>query len=107
MVFLSFNFVFSYQNFEKKQILKQVINHGVPEGLMNDTMNLYKEFFDMPIEDKERVFSDDSSQSTRLYTSGLHFAKEEVHYWKDTLKHPVHPVEDYNHTWPEKPTRYR
>lgn len=97
--------MFSHQNFEKKQILKQVINHGVPEGLMNDTMNLYKEFFDMPIEDKERVFSVDLTQSTRLYTSGLHFAKEEVHYWKDTLTHLVHPVEDYNHTWPEKPTR--
>lgn len=91
-----------------KFVLKaQVINHGVSEDLMKETMSLYKEFFNMAAEDKASLYSEDLSQSTRLYTSGLDYTKEEVHNWKDTLKHPVYPFEEYKQTWPEKPATYR
>ncbi|KAF5937489.1 hypothetical protein HYC85_024995 [Camellia sinensis] len=49
----------------------EVINHGMSEELMNDTMSLFKEFFDMPVEDKAAYYSEDKSKSFRLYTSGL------------------------------------
>ncbi|KAM7501453.1 hypothetical protein LguiB_000357 [Lonicera macranthoides] len=87
--------------------LFQVINHGVSEDLMKETMSLYKEFFNMAAEDKASLYSEDLSQSTRLYTSGLNYTEEEVHNWKDTLKHSVYPFEEYKETWPEKPARYR
>ncbi|KAK3026170.1 hypothetical protein RJ639_040557 [Escallonia herrerae] len=71
----------------------QVINHGVSEEMMQDTMDLYKEFFGLPAEENASLCTDDNSKSCRLFTSGLNYAKEEVHYWKDTLKHPVLPRE--------------
>lgn len=40
-------------------VIKQVINHGVSEELMDDTMSLFKEFFDMPVEDKAAYYSED------------------------------------------------
>nr|TKS13713.1 hypothetical protein D5086_0000049450 [Populus alba] len=34
----------------------QVINHGVAEDLMNDTMSVFKEFFELPEEDKTSFY---------------------------------------------------
>ncbi|KAK2989503.1 hypothetical protein RJ640_019602 [Escallonia rubra] len=85
----------------------QVINHGVSETLMDDTMKLFKEFFDMPDEDKASVYSEDPSKSCRLYTSSYNYANEKVHFWRDNLKHPCHPLEEWVHLWPERPIRYR
>ncbi|KAK2989501.1 hypothetical protein RJ640_019600 [Escallonia rubra] len=85
----------------------QVINHGVSEEMMQDTMSLYKEFFDMPAEDKASLYSDDTTKSCKLYTSGSNYATEELHYWRDTLRHPVLPIEEHMTSWPEKPARYR
>ncbi|CAL5436626.1 unnamed protein product [Camellia sinensis] len=85
----------------------QVINHGVSEELMDDTMSLFKEFFDMPVEDKAAYYSEDKSKSFRLYTSGQNYLKDKVNYWKDSMKHSCHPLEDHIQSWPEKPARYR
>ncbi|KAJ9564985.1 hypothetical protein OSB04_000951 [Centaurea solstitialis] len=87
----------------------QVINHGVSEKMMEDMRVLYHEFFNMPIDDKLGLFSETSSVASgcSLYTSGLNYHKEDVHYWKDTLSHPCHPLEERTPSWPEKPTRYR
>nr|XP_043635356.1 hyoscyamine 6-dioxygenase-like [Erigeron canadensis] len=88
--------------------LFQVINHGVSDDMMADMMVLYTEFFNLPVEDKLVVYAEKyGGQDCALYTSGLDFAKEEVHYWKDTLKHGCHPLENHTPSWPDKPTRYR
>jgi len=87
--------------------LFQVINHGVPEEMMADMRVLYDEFFNMPVEDKLGVYAEKFGDGCTLYTSGLNYAKEDVHYWKDTLKHACHPLEEHAPSWPEKPTRYR
>ncbi|XP_057963721.1 hyoscyamine 6-dioxygenase-like [Malania oleifera] len=85
----------------------QVINHGVAGDLTDAVMSLAKEFFDMPIEDRAGFYSDDTNKSTRLYTSSFGYAKEKVHYWRDSLRHPCHPVNDWMQFWPEKPVGYR
>ncbi|XWS46962.1 hypothetical protein CRYUN_Cryun14cG0112800 [Craigia yunnanensis] len=85
----------------------QVINHGVPEKLMNDTMSVLKEFFEMPAEDKASLYSEDLQKRCRLYTSGLYYSKEKVHLWRDSLRHLCHPLEECMKFWPEKPTSYR
>ena len=85
----------------------QVINHGVPGEMMADMRVLYDEFFNMPVEDKLGVYAEKIGKGCTLYTSGMNYAKEDVHYWKDTLKHACHPLEEHTPSWPEKPTRYR
>ncbi|PSS14010.1 Hyoscyamine 6-dioxygenase [Actinidia chinensis var. chinensis] len=87
--------------------LFQVINHGVSEELMDDTMNLFKEFFNMPAEEKAEYYSEDKTKTFRLYTSGQNYKKDDVNYWKDSLMHSCYPLEDYIQSWPEKPARYR
>ncbi|OMP09752.1 Oxoglutarate/iron-dependent dioxygenase [Corchorus olitorius] len=85
----------------------QVVNHGVPENLFKDTMDVFKEFFEMPAEDKASLYSDDPLKRCRLYTSSVNFDREEVHLWRDNLRHDCHPLEECIKYWPENPTRYR
>ncbi|KAA3468892.1 hyoscyamine 6-dioxygenase-like [Gossypium australe] len=85
----------------------QVINHGVSENLVNDTMNVFKEFLELPAEDKAGIYSEDLKRPCRLYTSSPNFNREKVHLWRDNLRHPCHPLEDCVKIWPQKPTRYR
>ncbi|XVF21601.1 hypothetical protein REPUB_Repub12eG0104000 [Reevesia pubescens] len=85
----------------------QVVNHGVSENLMNDTMNVFKEFFEMPAEDKASVYSVDLKKPCKLYTSSSNYDTEKVHLWRDNLRHPCHPLEECIKIWPEKPTTYR
>ncbi|KAJ7977259.1 hyoscyamine 6-dioxygenase-like [Quillaja saponaria] len=85
----------------------QVINHGVSENSVNKAMKVFKEFFEMPVEDKESLYSEDNSENCRVYTSTVSYATEEFHRWRDNLRHQCHPVEKYQRFWPEKPTRYQ
>ncbi|KAL7589677.1 hyoscyamine 6-dioxygenase [Lactuca sativa] len=84
----------------------QVINHGVDEDLVIDTMRVVKEFFDMPNEDKANVYSEDPNKKCRLYTSTYDYENEKVHLWRDNLRHHCHPIDEFLHLWPQKPARY-
>ncbi|KAK4441595.1 Hyoscyamine 6-dioxygenase [Sesamum alatum] len=85
----------------------QVINHGIPVSLMDDTMNVLKEFFGMSPEYKANFYSTDINSKCRIYSSTMSYDSEEVHYWRDNFTHHCHPLEDQLQLWPEKPTRYR
>ncbi|KAJ6998102.1 hyoscyamine 6-dioxygenase-like [Populus alba x Populus x berolinensis] len=87
----------------------QVVNHGVPEDLMKDTMRMFKEFFELPAEDKAIFYTEDarSKKHCKLYPSSLIYATEDIHLWRDNLKHDCHPLEKCILDWPVKPTRYR
>ncbi|GJY34606.1 hyoscyamine 6-dioxygenase-like protein [Tanacetum coccineum] len=85
----------------------QVINHGVSQDLIDNTMKVAKDFYELPDEDKAKVYSTDPSRSCKLYTSGYNYAHEELHYWRDNLRHPCHPLDECVPFWPEKPTNYR
>ncbi|XP_057427446.1 flavanone 3-dioxygenase 2-like isoform X2 [Lotus japonicus] len=69
-------------------------------------MQIAREFFELPTEEKASLYSEDPIQSCRLYTSIDH-ANEDVHYWRDTLRHHSHPLQEHIQNWPHKPTRYR
>lgn len=90
-------------------IKQQVVNHGVPEDLMKDTMRMFKEFFELPAEDKAIFYTEDarSKKHCKLYPSSLIYATEDIHLWRDNLKHDCHPLEKCILDWPVKPTRYR
>ncbi|XWS31435.1 hypothetical protein CRYUN_Cryun23aG0075500 [Craigia yunnanensis] len=85
----------------------QVVNHGITENLMNETMDVFKEFFEMPLEEKAMFYSEDPKKSCRLVTSSASYDWEKIHLWRDNLRHPCHPLEECIKLWPEKPTRYR
>ncbi|KAJ6773746.1 HYOSCYAMINE 6-DIOXYGENASE-LIKE [Salix purpurea] len=48
----------------------QVINHGVPEDLMKDTLSMFKEFFDLPAEDKAIFYTEDARSQKALQVVG-------------------------------------
>ncbi|KAE8685361.1 putative ring finger protein [Hibiscus syriacus] len=56
----------------------QVINHGIPNDLIEQNMDVFKEFFDMPAEDKAMLYSEDPTKSCRLLTSGFNNSREKV-----------------------------
>ncbi|KAM2009585.1 hypothetical protein ACFX16_004334 [Malus domestica] len=73
-----------------------VVNHGISESLLNDTMGVFKEFFDLHAEDKANLYFDDPKKSCMLSTSSGYFDLEDVHLWRDYLRHPCHPLEEYH-----------
>ncbi|XP_050254005.1 hyoscyamine 6-dioxygenase-like [Quercus robur] len=85
----------------------QVINHGVPSNLMDEAMNVCKEFHAMSAKDKAVQCSNDLNKNCFLYTSSQRYATEKYHFWRDSLTHFCHPLEKQIQFWPEKPTRYR
>nr|XP_043632029.1 hyoscyamine 6-dioxygenase-like [Erigeron canadensis] len=85
----------------------QLINHGVDEDLVSDTMRVVKEFFNMPEKDKEEYYSEDPNKKCRLFTGGYDYKNENTHLWRDTLRHPCIPLDECVPLWPGNPTRYR
>ena len=73
---------------------------------MQDVLVVGKEFYDLPVKEKEGFYSEDPNQNCRLKSS-INYDKEKVHFWRDSFRHPCHPLEDYIHEWPQNPTQYR
>jgi len=84
----------------------QIVNHGVPKNVMQSMMGIAKEFFEMPIEDRACLYSEDTKQPVRLSTS-FNISEDKVLKWMDYLTHPCHPLEEVIGSWPEKPAAYR
>ena len=84
-----------------------MINHGVPEDLIDDARKVVKDFFDMADEEKAKLYSTDRSKTAKLFTSSYSYGDEKHHFWRDNLRHPCHPVDETIHLWPEQPTNYR
>ncbi|XP_024196861.2 flavanone 3-dioxygenase 2 [Rosa chinensis] len=85
----------------------QVINHGISENLLHDTMDVFREFFALPPEDKASFFSEDPNKLCRLITSTGNYDRENVHLWRDALRHPCHALEKFIPLWPQQPLKYR
>eukprot|EP00253_Pinus_taeda_P025153 PITA_25153 len=83
----------------------QIVNHGVPETVMKRMMEIAKEFFEMPVEDRACLYSEDPKQRVRLSKSFTN--KEKVLNWRESLSHPINPLSEVKTSWPEKPAAYR
>lgn len=64
------------------------------------------EFFELPDKDKVSIYSEDPTKRCRLLTS-IDYGREKTHYWRDTLRHSCHPLQEHIQFWPEKPPHYR
>uniref|UniRef100_A0A7N0REB0 Fe2OG dioxygenase domain-containing protein n=1 Tax=Kalanchoe fedtschenkoi TaxID=63787 RepID=A0A7N0REB0_KALFE len=84
----------------------QVVNHGVEKGVYEEMLAVAAEFFDLPAEEKMKLYSDDPARTMRLSTS-FNVRKEEVHNWRDYLRLHCHPLELYAPEWPANPASFR
>ena len=87
--------------------VKQVINHEIPKELLKDAMSVFTEFCELPFKDKSHLYSEELNENCRLYTSSYNYAREEIHYWRDCLKHNCSCLEENIDYWPQKPVKYR
>ncbi|KAL2254449.1 protein DMR6-LIKE OXYGENASE 2-like [Sesamum indicum] len=67
-----------------------VVNHGIPEQLMRDVIDVTNEFFNLPEEEKPEFQPENVLEPIRYGTS-FNTAKEKVFWWRDFLKVCVHP----------------
>ncbi|XP_008797642.1 flavanone 3-dioxygenase 2-like [Phoenix dactylifera] len=84
----------------------QIVNHGMAIGLMDDMVEITREFFSLPPEEKAKLYSDDPAKKIRLSTS-FNIRKEKVHNWRDYLRLHCYPLEDFVPGWPSKPPSFR
>ena len=84
----------------------KIVNHGVPEEVIDNMMNVSKEFFNLPESERMKNYSDDPLKTTRLSTS-FNVKTEKVSNWRDYLRLHCHPLEDYVHEWPANPPSFR
>ncbi|KAJ8532043.1 hypothetical protein K7X08_011966 [Anisodus acutangulus] len=90
----------------------QVINHGVREDLMEEAMEVYKEFFSLSVEEKAHYAKEAANNTARgaatLYCSNAkNYDSEEHRYWRDVLEHSCNLDGQDKITWPDNPPRYR
>ncbi|CAL1366549.1 unnamed protein product [Linum trigynum] len=84
----------------------QVINHGVGSGAAEEMLRVAAEFFELPAEEKMKLYSDDPAKTTRLSTS-FNVKKEKVHNWRDYLRLHCYPLPKYAPEWPSNPPSFR
>jgi isopenicillin N synthase-like dioxygenase len=84
----------------------RVINHGVEESLINEMMRVASEFFELPMEERNKFISEDMMKSVRYGTS-FNQLRDRVFCWRDFLKHHCHPLDKMLPLWPSNPSDYR
>ncbi|XP_058749632.1 2-oxoglutarate-dependent dioxygenase 19-like [Vicia villosa] len=80
-----------------------LINHGIPESLMEELMEKSREFHDLPMEEKKEFCDNGEPFSPIRHGTSFHPPAENVHYWRDFLKVLTAP----HFIFPHKPPGYR
>lgn len=86
--------------------LKQVINHGVALEAAKEMEEVAHGFFKLPVEEKLKLYSEDTSKTMRLSTS-FNVKKETVRNWRDYLRLHCYPLEKYAPEWPSNPPSFK
>ncbi|PWA42077.1 Non-heme dioxygenase N-terminal domain-containing protein [Artemisia annua] len=84
----------------------QVINHGVPDEIVKKMQQVGRDFFELPLEEKMKLYSEDPTKTMRLSTS-FNVQKEKVHNWRDYLRLHCHPLDKYSPEWPSNPAYFK
>uniref|UniRef100_A0A2N9J4K5 Non-haem dioxygenase N-terminal domain-containing protein n=1 Tax=Fagus sylvatica TaxID=28930 RepID=A0A2N9J4K5_FAGSY len=79
-----------------------LINHGIPESLMEAVIEGIRGFFDLTEEEK-REFEQTNVLNPIRYGTSFNRSMEKVSFWRDFLKAFVHP--EFN--FPNKPAGFR
>ena len=84
----------------------QVVNHGIPEKVIKELQSVGKEFFELPLEEKEKYAV--KPGSFEGYGTKLQKEPEGKKAWVDYLFHNVWPPSKVNYDiWPHNPPSYR
>ncbi|KAJ8434883.1 hypothetical protein Cgig2_003322 [Carnegiea gigantea] len=87
----------------------QVTNHGIPRDVIDNLQRAGKEFFELPVQEKEEYSK--LPGSLEGYGTALQKeseGKENIKGWVDHLFHRVWPPHVINHRfWPKNPQSYR
>ena len=84
----------------------QVINHGNTSQLLTPAMNVGREFFNMPLEEKQKYANDPITYEG--YGSRIGVQKGALLDWGDYFFHHFLPLSIRNEIkWPSKPKNYR
>ncbi|KAJ7955570.1 protein DMR6-LIKE OXYGENASE 2-like [Quillaja saponaria] len=81
-----------------------VTNHGIPESLMDDVINMSHKFHDMSVEEKAEFADKGVSNPIRFGTS-FNAKMEDIHSWRDYLKVIIKYPADF--TFPLKPAGFK
>ncbi|KAI8029336.1 Protein DOWNY MILDEW RESISTANCE 6 [Camellia lanceoleosa] len=84
----------------------QVTNHGVSTEAVLKMLEVAHEFFQLPVEEKMKLYSDDPSKTMRLSTS-FNVKKEKIHNWRDYLRLHCYPLDQYVPEWPSNPSSFK
>jgi isopenicillin N synthase-like dioxygenase len=83
-----------------------VVNHGIDAALIASVMEVGREFFRLPAEEKAKLYSDDPAKKIRLSTS-FNVRKETVHNWRDYLRLHCYPLHQFVPDWPSNPPSFK
>jgi len=84
-----------------------LINHGIPEDLLESVKKAGEEFFNLPIEEKEKYSNDQASGKIQGYGSKLANNASGQLEWEDYFFHLVFPEEQRDLSiWPKNPADY-
>ena len=64
------------------------------------------QFFRLPPEEKEKLYSDEPSKKIRLSTS-FNVRTEKVSNWRDFLRLHCYPLQSFVDQWPSNPPSFR
>ncbi|KAL9687778.1 hypothetical protein QQ045_032185 [Rhodiola kirilowii] len=85
-----------------------LIDHGIPSDLIASLQEVGKEFFALPMEEKESYANDASKGQFEGYGTKMTKNLEEKIEWIDYFFHMLTPAQKVNHDfWPKKPESYR
>ncbi|KAL8516769.1 hypothetical protein ACS0TY_015143 [Phlomoides rotata] len=84
----------------------QLVNHGIPEEIINNMVNVSKMFFEMPFSEREKYMSSDMYSPVRYGTS-FNQTNDGVFCWRDFLKLICSPLPDVLPHWPSSPPQFR
>ncbi|KAL8166440.1 hypothetical protein V2J09_007939 [Rumex salicifolius] len=84
----------------------QVVNHGIPETVMEKALAAAFEFFQLPLAERMKFRSDDVQKPVR-YSTSLKDGVDKIQFWRIFLKQYANPLKDWIQFWPEKPPTYR
>lgn len=90
----------------------QVTNHGVPGALLTTMLQLAKEFFRLPVEEKRKLSSSWVNQATAQPVLLQGYSSKEYGksflQWGEQLRHIIIPVSERDYElWPRNPPSYR
>ncbi|TVU29001.1 hypothetical protein EJB05_20543, partial [Eragrostis curvula] len=84
----------------------QVINHGISMDILDGALDAAVAFFDLPMDERSGLMSDDVTQPVR-YSTVAEVDGSEVKIRRHVLKHYSYPLEEWIGKWPAKPSQYR